>query len=290
MNTKDLKYYYGKAKKEGWAMAQFNFSSAEQLKGIVEAAVELRSPLLVGTSEGDSAYVGMRQAVALVSAWREETGHPIFLNFDHGKTPESVKKAIELGYDAVHFDGSAYPYEENVEYAKELVELAHSKGVSVVEGEFGKIPGKHSAMYEEEDIVVEKDIYTDPDQAKDFVDRTGVDSLAVIVGTVHGIYKKNPRLEIELLQKIEKKVESALVLHGGSGTPEEDLNSAIKSGVVKVNISTELRSAFATALREFMVENPDEITPYNIFPQAVLAVRKSAEKTIRSLGSYDKAE
>ncbi|MFH1585066.1 MAG: class II fructose-bisphosphate aldolase [Patescibacteria group bacterium] len=288
MQRKDLKYYYSKAQKEGWAMAQFNFSSDEQLKGIVQAAVKLRSPLLLGTSEGDSGFLGLEQTSALVDAYREKVGIPIFLNLDHGHSIEIVEQAIEAGYDAVHFDGSRLPFEENVQITKRIVELAHNRSVSVVEGEFQEVPGKHSTLHEEETLKLKADEFTDPEQAARFVKETGVDALAVLIGTVHGVYKQNPRLDLIRLQKIRKQVQSFLVLHGGSGTPPKDLLAAIKQGVVKVNVSTELRAAFTEQLRKTLAANPKEITPYNIFPPVVEQVQKVAEKKIMFFGSSQK--
>ncbi|MDP2641322.1 MAG: class II fructose-bisphosphate aldolase [Candidatus Yanofskybacteria bacterium] len=288
MNKKSLQYYYQKARKEGWALAQFNFSSAEQLKGIVEAAVALHSPLLLGTSEGDSGFVGMGQAVAMVQQYRRETKLPIFLNFDHGKSVESVRAAMEAGYDALHFDGSHLGFEENITVTKKIVRAARKKGITVIEGEFGEIPGKHSAYHRERTIEITPDQLTDPGQAKEFAKQTGVDSLAVVIGNVHGMYQENPRLDLARLQNIRKEVQCFLVLHGGSGTPERDLLSAIKIGIVKINISTELRGAFTQGLRSTLEKNPEEITPYKLFPEAVAATRKVAEQKISFFGSANR--
>ncbi|MDP4007036.1 MAG: class II fructose-bisphosphate aldolase [bacterium] len=288
MVQRTLKYYYTKARKEGWALPQFNFSCAEQLQGIIEAGVHLKAPLLLGTSEGDSRFLGKTQAVALVESYRKDTRLPIFLNFDHGKSFESVKEAIEAGYDAVHFDGSAFLFKENIAIARKVVALARKNRISVVEGEFSEIPGKHSSFHKGEAPLLSKDSFTDPAQAREFVRKTGVDSLAVLIGTVHGIYKKNPNLDLERLQEIKKHVMSFLVLHGGSGTPPRDLLAAVKTGVVKVNISTELRAAFTNTLRETLKKEPDEIAPYNIFVPSVRAVQKAAERHIQFLGSANK--
>lgn len=288
MTQRTLKYYYQKAKKQGWALPQFNFSCAEQLQGIVQAAVDLKAPLLLGTSERDSRFLGKSQAVALAESYRKDTKLPIFLNFDHGKSFASVKEAIEAGYDAVHFDGSSLPFKENVFITKKVVVLAKKNRISVVEGEFTEIPGKHSSFHKGKAPLLSKDSFTDPAQAREFVRKTGVDSLAVLIGTVHGIYKKNPRLDLERLQEIKKHVMSFLVLHGGSGTPQKDLLAAVKMGVVKVNISTELRAAFTNALRVTLKKESEEIAPYNIFPASVQAVRKVAEYHLQFLGSANK--
>lgn len=288
MAQKTLKYYYQKAKKGGFALPQFNFSTAKQLKGIVQAAVRKHSPLLLGTSEGDSKSVGLEQAVALVKVYREKTGLPIFLNFDHGKSFDSVKEAIEAGYDAVHFDGSSYSFKENIAITRKVVALAKKNRISVVEGEFAEIPGKHSVLHKGAAPLLDKTSFTDPKEAREFVRKTGVNALAVLIGTVHGVYQKNPRLDVKRLQEIKKHATCFMVLHGGSGTPPRDLLHAVKSGVVKVNISTELRAAFINTLRATLKEKPEEITPYKILPPSVQAVQKVAEHHIQFLGSVNK--
>lgn len=286
MKRKNLKYYFIKAKKEGWALAQFNFSSAEQLKGIVLAAERQHSPLLVGTSERDSNFVGLRQAVALVEAWRKDTGLPIFLNLDHGKSFEYIREAIEAGYDAVHFDGSDLDLESNITLTKKIVAFARKKGISVIEGELGKIPGR-STLYRER-IVMKKEVFTKPEEAELFVKKTGVDSFAFLFGNAHGMYRGGEHLDFQRLQEIKKRVKSFLILHGGSGIPRKEVLYAVKLGIVKINISTELRVAFTQTLREILRKNPTEVTPYSYFPPVVAAVQKAVEENIRFLGSADK--
>jgi len=287
MPKKDLKYYYKKAKKEGWALAQFNWSTAEMLRGIVQAAVKQKSPLLLGTSEGDSGFVGLRQAVGLVEGWRKDTGLPIFLNLDHGKSFSYLKAAIDAGYDDVHFDGSDLSLQKNIQEAKKVVAYAKRKGIAVVEGEFGKILGG-SSFHKEKTIALDREEFTDPDQARDFVRKTGVDSFAVTIGSVHGIYRQMPRLDLERLKKIEKSVQSFLVLHGGSGISSSQIRRAIKLGIVKINVSTELRAAFTQTLRKELKKNPDAVTPYKLLPTAVVAVQRVAEEKIILFGSAGK--
>ena len=268
-------------------MAQFNWSSPEMLKGIVQAAVAQKSPLLVGTSEGDSGFVGLRQAQALVEAYRKDTGLPIFLNLDHGKSFEKIKEAIEVGYDAVHFDGSDLALDENIALTKRIVAYARKKGISVIEGEVGKVEGG-STVHEEKTIVLDPERLTKPEDAESFARETKIDSLAVTFGNVHGVYEKMPPLDLERLQNIKKRVQSFLVLHGGSGIPTNEVLKAIKIGIVKINISTELRAAFADTLRQVLIVNPREVTPYKFFPPTVEAVQKVAEEKIRLFGSAGK--
>jgi ketose-bisphosphate aldolase len=288
MEKRSLKDYFGKARKEGWALTQFNVSCPEQLQGVVEAGVNMKAPLLIGTSEGDTSFFTTHQAVNLVSFWRKETGLPIFLNFDHGRSFEMLKEAAAAGYDALHFDGSALPLEENISIAKKVVVMARKHGISVVEGEFGEMPGGHSDLHNMETPVLTEKDYTNSHDAADFVKKTGVDSLAVMIGTLHGIFKTTQPLNIQRLQEINSRGISFLVLHGGSGTPEGDLQEAIKNGIVKVNVSTDLRVAFTSTLRETLAKNLKEIAPYHILPPVVEAVRRVAEHTIILMGSSNK--
>ncbi len=284
---KDLRYYLEKAREGGWALGQFNFSSAEQLKGIVAAAQNLRSPLLLGTSEGDSALIGIAQAAAIVGAYRKETGLPIFLNFDHGKSLENIQAAMNAGYDAIHCDASGLGLEENIAKTKQAVSMARAAKILVVEGELGKIFGR-SQIHQEKTVTLSKGDFTNPDEAERFAKETRVDSLAVIFGNVHGVYEQMPHLDFERLQEIKKRVECFLVLHGGSGIPENEIRQAIQLGIVKINISTELRLAFAGALRTSLAEHPEEIAPYAFFPPAISAVQKIAEEKMKLFGSADK--
>lgn len=284
---KNLRYYLEKAREEKWALGQFNFSSAEQLKGIVEAARNLRSPLLLGTSEGDSSLVGISQAAALVEAYRKETGLPIFLNFDHGKSLDNIRTAISAGYDAIHCDASELNLEENIAKTKQVVKMAKAAKISVVEGELGKIFGR-SQVHKEKTVALSKNDFTNPEEAERFVRETCLDSLAVIFGNVHGVYSQMPHLDFERLQEIKKRVECFLTLHGGSGIPEAEIRQAISLGIVKINISTELRLAFAEELRIYLAEHPDEITPYTFFPSAIRAVRTITEEKIKLFGSAEK--
>ncbi len=288
MAERNLKYYYRKAKKEKWALAQFNFSCAEQLQGVVEAGVQARSPLLVGTSEGDTSFLSLAQAVNLVAFWKKETGLPIFLNFDHGKSFEALERAAQAGYDALHFDGSKFPIEENITIARQVVEMARKRHISVVEGEFSEVPGGHSSVHNQEAPVLTDKDYTDAVTAQNFVKRSGVDSLAVMIGTLHGIFKTTLPLNIKRLQEIALRGIQFLVLHGGSGTPEAELKEAIWEGVVKINVSTDLRVAFVNALKETLGKNPTEIAPYNVLPKSVSAVKQAAQKWIEIIGSANK--
>lgn len=288
MAERDLKYYYRKARQEKWALAQFNVSCAEQLQGVVEAGVEAKSPLLIGTSEGDAGFFTPSLAVHLIAFWKKETSLPIFLNFDHGKSFEVLERAAQAGYDALHFDGSRFPVEENINITKRVVALAKKHRISVVEGEFSEVPGGHSDLHGEVAPVLTDQDYTNVADAAEFVKKSGVDSLAVMVGTLHGIFKTTQPLNIKRLQEVSERGIQFLVLHGGSGTPEQELQEAIQHGVVKINVSTDLRIAFTNTLRETLEDNPAEIAPYNVLPKSVAAVKQAALTWIGISGSANK--
>jgi len=252
-------------------LGQFNISNLETLRGIVQAAQKLKSPVLIGASEGESRFLGLRQTVALVKAFQQETGLPVFLNLDHEKSFEYIKDAVKTGYDAVHFDGSELPLQENIKRTKELVKIAAKKG-TLVEGEVGVIGGE----------------LTDPKEAQKFIQETEVNSLAINIGTWHGAGEKTG-INFQRLEEINKKAESVfLVLHGGSGVPDSHVKKAIGLGIVKININTELRVAYTNALKTAFRANPEETTPYKYLIQAVEAVQRVVEEKIKLFGSNNK--
>ncbi len=272
--------YFKKAQKEKWAIGQFNFSTNEQLKGIMAAAQNLKSPIIIGTSEGESKFLGLKQAVALIKSFKEETGFPVFLNLDHGKNLDYIKEAINFGYDCVHFDGSELSLPDNIKLTKEIVKAALKKDV-LIEGEIGII-GK-STQIKEENLTRLEDV-------KHFVEETGVNSLAISIGNVHGVYQKMPKIDFERLKKIRARIETPLVLHGGSGVSEKDIKKLIKEGIVKININTELRVAWKKALKAAIKQSGrEEIKPYKILLPASRAIQKVVEEKIKLFGSQNKA-
>lgn len=293
---KSLKYYFQKAQKEGWALGQFNFSDFSQMKAIIETCKSLKSPALLGTSEGESKFFGLEEAVALRNVLRKKTGLPIFLNLDHGKSFEYVKQVIDAGYDMVHFDGSKLPLEENIKITKQVKNYAKWRGV-LIEGEVGMIGTDASKVYAEKFEIIEENL-TKPEQAKEYIKKTGVDLLAVSIGNFHGIEISgvDPNLRLDVLNKIKRALQQAqgknknalLVLHGGSGIPEEDIRAAIRLGIVKVNINTELRLAFSGNLRRAIDSDPEEIVPYKYLPLAQKSVKKVVESKINLFDSANK--
>lgn len=280
-----------KAQAGKYAVGSFNFSTAEVLKAIILAAKELNSPIIVSTSEGEGEFIGMAEAVALVGAWRHGTKLPIILNLDHGKSLESVKKAVEAGYNAVHFDGTSLAYEENILQTKAAVdyirkiEKDYGREI-IIEGELGYLRG--SSSVHQEVLEIKPEDLTSLEQAKDFIGRTGVDSLAVVIGNAHGVFAKGEeRLDLERLAQIKNVLGDKvfLVLHGGSGIPEEDIKKAIELGIVKINVNTELRVAYKEGLEEELKEKPQETTPYKILQPSFEAVKKVVAEKIKLFGS-----
>ena len=220
MNTKQ---YFQKAEQGGDALGQFNVSTADQMKAVMEAGRKFDLPVMVGTSEGEWKFLGARQAVKLCEAY-EEDGLQVILNADHTKSLENVKKALEAGYNSIHFDGSELPYEENIALTKQAVEMARAVSPDIsVEGELGHIGGTGSSKVFTEEVKIDERHLTDPQQALDFMERTCVDRLGVAIGNLHGIsLAAQPKLDIERLGVIRKILagKCILVLHGGSGIPE----------------------------------------------------------------------
>lgn len=276
-----------KAREGGYAIGAFNAANIETLKAVVQAAVKLKSPVIIESSPGETKYFGVQNLADVVNNLREEFRIPILLNLDHAYDEEIAVEAIEFGYDLIHFDGGEMDYENNVRIVSTLVEKAHLKGL-LVEGEMDHIQGSSSLHAEEVEGVQSQGEYTDPEQAAEFVRRTGIDTLASFIGNVHGVYSNPPHLDIDRLKLIASKVDCFLSLHGGSGIPEDQAKAAIEAGITKVNVNTEMRIAFKDALLKSMQES-DELAIYKLTPPAIEAVQKVVEDKIRLFGSEGKA-
>ena len=278
-----------RAQREKWAIGQFNISNLETLKAIIEAAKGLNSPVIIGTSERESRFLGLKQVVALVGAFKKENSFPILLNLDHGKDLDYIKKAIDEGYDCVQFDGSSFSLEENIRMTKEIVKYARKNNV-LVEGEVGSIKGSSEVLKSAPEIK-EEDL-TNPKEALRFIKETGVDSLAVNAGSFHGVLSKGEteRINFRALNDIKSEIKDSafLVLHGGSGINREDVKKAIELGVVKVNINTDLRVAFTNSLKNILINNPEEIVPVKYMPEVVIAVKSVVEDKIKLFNSDNK--
>ncbi|MBI2587735.1 class II fructose-bisphosphate aldolase [Candidatus Azambacteria bacterium] len=277
------------AEQGGYAIGHFNFATEEQLRAIAEAAALLKAPVMAGTSEGEQKHLGIKVAVAMANAMAEETGAVLFLNADHHKSFEAVKEAVDAGYPSVHFDGSELSFAKNVEVTKQCVGYARSKNLEIsVEGELGYLGG--GSQVSEEIVTVLAEQMTDPVEAKEYCEKTGVDRLAIAIGNVHGIHAKEPNLDFERLSAIRRAVPEhvVLVLHAGSGISAEDIKKAISLGIANIHISTELRAVFRKELEETLKEHPEEVAPYKWYPEAVEEMRKLVEEKIRLFGSDNK--
>ncbi|NLN14376.1 MAG: class II fructose-1,6-bisphosphate aldolase [Tissierellia bacterium] len=272
------------AQKKNYAVGAFNINNMEIIQAIIGAAEELNSPVILQASQGGIKYAGIEYIAALGKAAAQKAKVPVALHLDHGTDFDQIVLCIRNGFTSVMIDGSKYPFEENVAITKKVVEIAHAVGVSV-EAELGKIGGT------EDDITVdERDAtMTDPEEARRFVEETGVDSLAIAIGTAHGVYKGEPKLDFERLKAIREVVEVPLVLHGSSGVPSESLEKAIALGICKVNIDTDIRAAFARGVKEFVAENPDEIDPRKILGPAREAMKEVIKDKIKIFGSVGRA-
>ena len=299
------------AYKGGYAVGAFNVNNMEIIQGIVQAGTKLNAPLILQVSKGARAYANHTYLVKLVEAAVETSGLPIVLHLDHGPDFETCKACIDGGFTSVMIDGSHLPYEENVALTKKVVDYAHNHGV-VVEGELGRLAGI------EDDVKVsdEDSSYTKPEEVCDFVGRTGVDSLAIAIGTSHGAYKfkpgQDPKLRIDILEEVEKKLPGfPIVLHGASsvipefveeinkyggkmdnaiGIPESELRKAAEHAVCKINIDSDLRLAMTAAIRKYMAENPSHFDPRQYLAPARAAIEGMVEhKILEVLGCAGKA-
>ncbi len=275
---KNLKQILKEAEKKKVAIGHFNIAEISQLKAIFEAAKELGAPVIIGTSEGEAGFLGRKQAEALVKSLREEYKFPIFLNSDHTKSFEEVKKAVAAGYDAILFDGGTLPLEENIKQTKKVVSYVKSKNKNIlVEGELGNI-GSGSVIRKElpKGVAIRPEDLTKPEEAARFVKKTGVDMLAPAVGNIHGMFANapEPALDIKRIHDIKKAVKIPLVLHGGSGNTDADFLAAIDAGVSIIHISTELRVAWRKGLEQGLREKPEEIAPYKLLADPVAEVKK----------------
>ena len=273
-----------KAKANKFAVGQFNMNNMEFAQAIVEAAIEEKSPFIYGVSEGALKYMGIEFTVALAEAAAKKSGLPIALHLDHGSSFEIAMKCIRAGFTSVMFDGSHYPFEENIRLTKEIVKAAHAMGVSV-EGELGTIGGV------EDDISVDEAEarLANPEEAIRFYEETGVDCLAIAVGTAHGMYKGEPKIRFDIIEKVAKAIPVPIVLHGGSGVPDESIRKAIQCGVGKINVNTENQIACTDAIREVLNNDAKVYDPRKYLTPARNAMKEVVRSKIRLFGSNNQA-
>ncbi|MCR4399380.1 MAG: class II fructose-1,6-bisphosphate aldolase [Syntrophomonadaceae bacterium] len=275
-----VKQLLDEAERGGYAVGAFNANNMEIVQAIIDAAVEERAPVIMQASQGAIKYAGLPFITGMVRIAAERADVPVALHLDHGTSFEQVIQCICSGFTSVMYDGSQLPLEDNIAVTCKVLEVARTVGVSV-EAELGKIGGT------EDDISVDarEALFTDPDEAAYFVRRTGVDSLAVAIGTAHGQYKGEPRLDFDRLERIRQLVKIPIVLHGSSGVPDEAITRAIALGVRKVNIDTNIREAFVGAMRTELAKNAREIDPRRILGPAREAATALIREKIRLFGS-----
>ena len=273
-----------KAEKEGYAVGAFNANNMEIVQAILEAAKRENAPVIMQASQGAITYAGLDFITGMVRLAATASTVPVALHLDHGTDFDQVVRCIRSGFTSVMYDGSKLPLEENIAITRKVLDMTRPIGVSV-EAELGKIGGTEDDVH-----VSEKDaMYTDPEEARHFVEQTGIQSLAIAIGTAHGQYKGEPQLDFDRLAKIKALVKIPIVLHGSSGVPDESVRRAIELGVRKVNIDTNIREAFVGEMRRVMIEKPDEIDPRKILGPAREAATAIIAEKIRLFGSSGKA-
>ncbi|MBI4023027.1 class II fructose-bisphosphate aldolase [Candidatus Berkelbacteria bacterium] len=276
------------AEREHWALGAFNAANLETLQAIFQAASALAAPVLIESSPGETAFVGETALRALVDAYRERYGVHAYLNLDHAETLEQAERGLGAGYDLIHLDASEQPYAENVRVTRSIVEAAHRQH-RLVEGELEHIPGSSSRHAALPATAQRQTTHTDPDRAESYVRATNVDTLAVSIGNVHGVYAQPPTLNFERLHAIRSAVRCHLSLHGGSGIRDADIRQAIQLGIAKINVNSELRLAYLEALQR-AVKKPKEVAVYKFMPPVIAAVQRVVEAKLTLFGSAGKAK
>jgi fructose-bisphosphate aldolase class II len=273
-----------KAKQHQFAVGQFNMNNLEFAQAIVEAAMEENSPFIYGVSEGALKYMGVEFTVALAEAAARKSGLPIALHLDHGSSFDVAMKCIRAGFSSVMFDGSHYPLEENIRLTKEIVKAAHAMGISV-EGELGTIGGV------EDDIQVdEADAnLANPEEAIRFYEETKVDCMAIAVGTAHGMYKGEPKIRFDVIEKVASAIPVPVVLHGGSGVPDAMIRKAITVGVGKINVNTENQVACTNTIRNIFNKDAKVYDPRKYLGPARQAMVEVVKSKIKLFGSSNQA-
>ena len=270
------------AQKGGYAVGAFNVENMEMVMAVIAAAEELRAPLMLQTTPSTIKYAGLDMYLANVKAVAERASVPVCLHLDHGDSFDLAMRALRTGYTSIMIDGSHNVFEENIAVTKAVADACRPSGIPV-EAELGKVGGK------EDDLDGgEGNGYTDPLEAKEFVERTGVTSLAVAIGTAHGVYKGVPKLDLDRLAEIRKVVDIPLVLHGASGLSEEAVVESIKRGICKVNFATELRIAYTDGVKEFLAANPDAFDPKKYGKVAMEHVKAIVETRMKMCGCTDR--
>lgn len=274
--------YIAEAEEKKVAIGHFNISNSEGFWAVINAAKKLNLPIIIGVSEGERDFIGIKQVKALVDTVKAE-GFPIFLNADHTYSVERMKEVIDAGFDAAIIDGAEKTFEENLKMTKESVDYKNSVNPEIlIEAELGFI-GKSSKLLEElpEGMEISDETMTKPEEAKEFTEKTGINLFAPAVGNIHGMVRGgNPKLDMDRIKAVREAAGVPLVLHGGSGITDEEFKAAIAAGISIIHINTELRLAYKQGLQKSLVENPDEIAPYKYLKPAREAMQQQVEKRL----------
>ena len=281
VTTKEM---FQKAQAGQYAVGAFNVENLEMVMAVIRAAEELNAPVIMQSTPSTVKYAGLDYYLAMAKAAAERASVPVAMHLDHGNTFELAMQALRTGYTSIMIDGSHGSFEENIALTRRVAEACLPSDISV-EAELGKVGGK------EDDLEAEHDSpYTDPQQAKEFVERTNVCSLAVAIGTAHGLYHGTPKLDLERLSAIHEVVSIPLVLHGASGLTDEDVRDCVKRGICKVNFATELRAAYSRAVQETFAENPGTIDPKAYGKAGIAAVKELVMNRMKVCGCDGKAK
>lgn len=272
------------AQRGGYAVGAFNFENMEMLQAIIGAAEEMRAPVMLQTTPSTVKYASVTMFSAMAREIAGRASVPVALHLDHGSSFELAEAAACAGYSSVMIDGSQLDFEGNIAISRSVVDMVAERGLNIpVEGELGTVGGK------EDSTVAHGIAYTEPDKAAEFAERTGISSLAVAIGTAHGVYKGVPHLDIDRLSDIRKVVSIPLVLHGASGVPDEQVRACVERGICKVNYATELRIAYSDGVKEFLREQPDAFDPKKYGKRGMERVREAVKSRMVICGCAGKA-
>lgn len=270
------------AQKGGYAVGAFNVENMEMVKAVIAAAEELRAPVMLQTTPSTIKYGTLETYFAIVEAEAKKASVPVCLHLDHGSSFELAVQAVKAGYTSVMIDGSGESFEDNIAVSKRVVDAAAACGIPV-EAELGKVGGK------EDDLEAEADTNTDPAEAKEFVERTGISSLAIAIGTAHGFYAGTPVLDKERVSEIKEVVSVPLVLHGASGLTDDDVRECVERGICKVNFATELRKAYTDAGKKLIEEKPETYDPKKLGVAGMEAVKELVKGRMKVCGCSGRA-
>ncbi|MEG0050984.1 MAG: class II fructose-1,6-bisphosphate aldolase [Terrisporobacter sp.] len=282
MELVTTKNIFKKAQEEKYAIGAFNVENMEMVMAVISAAEEMNSPVIMQTTPSTVKYAGLDYFLANVKVAASRANVPVVMHLDHGSSFELASEAFRSGYTSIMIDGSHGSFEDNIKISKAVVDMCKSSGIAV-EAELGKVGGK------EDDLDGGDGGFTDPLEAKEFVERTGIDSLAVAIGTAHGMYKGEPKLDLDRLSQIKEVVSIPLVLHGGSGIPDAKVQESIKRGICKVNYATELRIAFTKGVTKYLEENKDTIDPKKYNKAGMEEVKQFVKEKIKVCGCENRA-